>query len=173
MSINFGCNIVYLHLDRHVMLTCYLRHTVTSIICLVFLYSDFSYNISKLHLTRSVFESFRSQPKIEPELNSCNELSKIVFKVKLGSFVTAQRGCGAHFRYVGPLTLWWVRTHFFFKRQGQYKSQFPSLLSHGFPRFPFIDQPAREDEQLGDLYSYLYLSDCSDRDSNPGSQIHS
>lgn len=113
MSINFGCNIVYLHLDRHVMLTCYLRHTVTSIICLVFLYSDFSYNISKLHLTRSVFESFRSQPKIEPELNSCNELSKIVFKVKLGSFVTAQRGCGAHFRYVGPLTLWWVRTHFF------------------------------------------------------------
>lgn len=135
MSINFGCNIVYLHLDRHVMLTCYLRHTVTSIICLVFLYSDFSYNISKLHLTRSVFESFRSQPKIEPELNSCNELSKIVFKVKLGSFVTAQRGCGAHFRYVGPLTLWWVRTHFFSRDRANTSPSFPVYFPMVFPGF--------------------------------------
>lgn len=35
----------------------------------------------------------------------------MVGKVKVGAYATPARGCGAHLRSVGPLSLWWVTTN--------------------------------------------------------------
>ncbi len=40
------------------------------------------------------------------------------------------------------------------------------IPSPGYPRYPFTDQPRREDEQLGWL-----VVGCPRRDSNPGPQF--